>query len=61
MINDTPSLMGRLSAFYDSFNTFAEETSNKSLMELSADEQIELGRRCKELSLLVAELVDSMD
>ena len=37
----------------------AEETSTKSLMELSAYEQIELGRRCKDLSRLVAELVDS--
>ncbi|MBN1456097.1 MAG: hypothetical protein JW945_07600 [Methanomicrobia archaeon] len=61
MINDTPSLMGRLNAFYERFGAFAEETSTKSLMDLSPEEQIGLGRSCKDFSRLVAELVGSVE
>ncbi len=58
MINNNPSVIDRLTAFYEGFAIFAEETSNKPLVELSPDEQIELGRRCKDFSLLVTELTD---
>ena len=61
MINGNPSLMVRLNAFYERFGAFAEETSTKSLVDLSAEEQIELGRNCKELSQLITELADSVE
>jgi len=60
ILQNNPELQGSLQAFYESFNTFAAETGDKDLWDLSADEQIELGRRCKDFSRLISKIADCM-
>ena len=60
VVQNNPDLLVRLRAFYATFENFAEETSDKTFMDLSADEQIELGRSCKDFSRLVTAVADGM-